>query len=484
VTSFFWHDYETFGADPARDRPAQFAGIRTDMDLNPIAEPVSFYCQPADDSLPHPEACLITGITPRLCQKEGVPEYEFAHRILEELQRPGTCGVGYNSIRFDDEVTRHLFFRNFIDPYGREWQNGNSRWDLIDVMRLAYAVRPEGLEWPLLDGVPTFKLSALTAANGLEHTAAHEALSDVHATIALAKLLRKQQPRLFQHALTLRSKHELKNLINLSERKPLFHVSSKIPASLGCCALVVPLAWHPVNANGVIVHDLRQDPSELLALSVEEIRTRLFSTVEELQKNGLMRLSLKVVHLNKCPVLVTPAILKTVDRHRLQQFGLDGETLRAHLARLRSLPDLSEKLAAVFTETRSAEATDPELSLYTGGFFSERDRKLIQKVDQLGQLSPADLGSYEFGFQDQRLETLLFRYRARNFPETLSEEEMPEWESYRYQRLTGGIDPGILGFQDFFTELERQLATGRLTTAQIDLLHELRLYGESIIPAG
>lgn len=481
MATFFWHDYETFGADPARDRPAQFGGLRTDEELNPIGEPVSFYCQPSDDSLPHPQACLITGITPQHCQKEGLPEHAFAAQVLEHLQQPGTCGVGYNSIRFDDEVTRHLFYRNFIDPYGREWQNGNSRWDLIDVMRLAHALRPEGVEWPEVEGVVSFRLEALTAANHLKHESAHDALSDVYATLELARLLKQHQPKLFDFAYSQRSKQSLKPLIDLVQRKPLFHVSSKIPATLGCCAMVLPLAWHPVNPNGVIVFDLRHDPGELASLNADQIRERLFRSTEEIEKDGQTRLPLKVVHLNKCPILVTPNILKTVPKERLNRFGLDGDLLRGHLAKARQLPDLSAKLAEVFREPESRETLDPELALYSGGFFSDRDRQLMQQVHRL---SPEDLASFEFNFQDPRLTTLLFRYRARNFPDTLTEEEMEQWEFYRYQRLTGGIDAGILGFQSFFDEIERLKRAGGLTAAQQEMMESLKYFGESIIPMG
>ena len=117
--TFFWHDYETFGRVPRRDRPAQFAGIRTDADLNEIGEPVMHYCQPAPDYLPDPEACLLTGIVPQTCLEKGLPEYQFADAIEAQLAQPGTVGVGYNSIRFDDEVTRHLFWRSLMDPYAR-----------------------------------------------------------------------------------------------------------------------------------------------------------------------------------------------------------------------------------------------------------------------------------------------------------------------------------------------------------------------------
>lgn len=105
-TTLYWHDYETSGTDPRRDRPMQFAGLRTDEDLNVVGEPLSLYCRLADDVLPQPDACLVTGLTPARVNREGVAEAEFIGRIVAELGRPGTCGVGYNSLRFDDEVTR------------------------------------------------------------------------------------------------------------------------------------------------------------------------------------------------------------------------------------------------------------------------------------------------------------------------------------------------------------------------------------------
>jgi exodeoxyribonuclease-1 len=208
--SFYWHDYETWGADPSRDRPAQFAGVRTDASLNIIGKPLMAYCRPGDDLLPHPEACLVTGITPQQARAQGVCEAEFFELIHQQLSHPGTCGVGYNNIRFDDEITRYGLFRNFFDPYAREWQNGNSRWDTIDMVRLTHALRPEGIEWPTReDGTPSFRLEQLTLANNIAHQGAHDALSDVYASIDLARLVRARQPRLFDFALELRNKKKL-----------------------------------------------------------------------------------------------------------------------------------------------------------------------------------------------------------------------------------------------------------------------------------
>lgn len=148
TTSFYWHDYETWGTDPRRDRAVQFAGLRTDLDFNPIGRPLMVYAKPADDMLPQPGACLVTGITPQHARKEGVCEADFFRAVHDELSRPGTCALGYNSIRFDDEFTRYGLYRNFYDPYAREWQNGNSRWDIIDTVRLMRALRRKGSTGP------------------------------------------------------------------------------------------------------------------------------------------------------------------------------------------------------------------------------------------------------------------------------------------------------------------------------------------------
>ncbi|HEX4511606.1 MAG TPA: exodeoxyribonuclease I, partial [Burkholderiaceae bacterium] len=299
--TFFWHDYETFGRVPRRDRPAQFAGIRTDAELNEVGGETMLYCQPAPDQLPEPEACLLTGILPQACLAKGVPETAFAAQVEAALALPGTVGVGYNSIRFDDEVTRHLFWRNLIDPYAREWQNECGRWDLLDVVRAAWALRPDGIEWPRHeDGRVSFKLEHLSAANGLAHESAHDALSDVRATIGLARLVRTSQPRLWDFCLRLRHKQAAWDEIGAG--RPFLHVSGMYPAERGCMAIVYPLAQHPTNRNEVLVWDLACDPRELAGMNAAELRLRLFTRTADLPE-GVERLPIKSVHVNKSPVI-------------------------------------------------------------------------------------------------------------------------------------------------------------------------------------
>ncbi|MCG8613796.1 MAG: exodeoxyribonuclease I, partial [Pseudomonadales bacterium] len=434
MNSFFWHDYESFGANPKVDRPSQFAGVRTDLDFNIIEEPVTYYCKPPEDYLPEPEACLITGITPQHALREGESEAIFMGRIHEHFSRPGTCGVGYNSIRFDDELTRFGFYRNFIDPYAREWQNGNSRWDIIDLVRLVYVLRPDVLNWPRTDdGAPSFRLEQLTQQNGLIHDAAHDAMSDVLATIALAKLIRERAPDLYDYVFTHKDKHSVRNVLNLEAKTPVLHVSSMFPASMGACSVVVPLAQHPVNQNGIVVYDLRVDPAPMLALESDEIRARVFTSKDAL--GDIERIPLKVIHLNKCPVVAPMTMMKSLPKTQLEGLGLDGDVLRQHLSLLKNADNIEEKISAVFAssaESRALSEGDPEVTLYTGGFFSQHDRSMMQKITQMGA---DDLTEFLPVFQDERLPELYRRYKARNFPECLTPEEHEEWNLFRQTRL-------------------------------------------------
>ncbi|MFK7160019.1 exodeoxyribonuclease I [Marinospirillum sp. MEB164] len=475
---FLWHDYETFGADPRRDRPCQFAAVRTDADLNEIGEPEMFFCQPADDYLPHPQAVLITGITPQQAKSEGYPEAEFAAKIHQLMSQPNTCVVGYNSLRFDDEITRHLFYRNFIDPYAREWQGGNSRWDLIDLVRTAYALRPEGLVWPTKeDGTPSFKLEDLTAANGITHgDAAHDALADVRATLALARKIKQAQPKLFEHLLGLRSKHQVAALVRAQPVKPLLHISSRFPAQRGCTGIVAPLGDHPTNPNAVICFDLSADPRLLLDLSAEQIRERLYTPQAELVARGQERVPLKLIHTNRCPVVLP---VKALSEELAQRLGQDLAQQHQHwLALQPHLVAVQAKVQAVFSESSAfAAEQDPDLMLYGGGFFNSEDKALFA---QLRAADPEELAEMQLPFHDPRLEEMFFRYRARNWPEWLSTHDMERWDEYRWARMQSTQSASLT-----LKQLEQewiQLSQQPLNETQLFLLEELRLWVESILP--
>lgn len=433
--TFFWHDYETFGAQPRYDRPAQFAGIRTDAELNEIGEPVMWYCQPANDYLPDPQSCLITGITPQRALEEGVTEAEFSARIEAELAQAGTVGVGYNTIRFDDEITRFMFWRNLTDPYAREWQNGCGRWDLLDVVRMVYALRPEGIAWPTKeDGSVSFRLEDLARANGLLHEQAHDALSDVRATIALARLIRQRQPRLFDFAFALHKKDRVLQEMGLpatqEHARPFLHVTGMISPARGCLAVMWPLATHPVNKNEIICWDLSQHPGELAGIGIEDLRLRLFTRQADLPE-GVSRLPIKSIHINKSPMVV--GSLKTLSPAMAEKWGVDMELAMQHAAVARDLPDMSAQWKAVFTR-EAGEPLDADQDLY-GGFVGNEDRRRLERIKRL---SPQELALDKTGFDNARLTELVWRYRARNFPATLTAAEQRRWEQHRAACLIEG----------------------------------------------
>lgn len=470
METFYWHDYETWGTDPSVDRPAQFAGVRTDAELNVISEPLRLYCRPAPDVLPHPEACLVTGIAPQKALNEGVSEAEFVARIHVELAAPGTCGVGYNSIRFDDEVTRYTLYRNFFDPYEREWTNGNSRWDIIDMVRLCYALRPEGIEWPMVEGRVSFRLELLTQANGISHESAHDAYADVEATIKLARLVKTRQPQLFDYVLRHKHKSRVAELIDLVNRKPLLHISSRFGADSGCAALVMPLAMHPVNKNAVIVVDLSADPADLIALSAEQIGARVFRAQGDLPE-GENRIPLKLVHLNKCPVLVTPKMLDDKTAARLK---IDRDRCERHW-RILLGADLKTKVQQVMGGGEFAPRKDPERQLYDG-FIGDADKKVMAQVRAA---DAAQLAQQNFVFQDKRLREMFWRYKARNFPQSLNPTEKAQWLEFCRDRLENG-DEGILSVPQLQERIRQIDEAGHLNKDQKIVLQQLFRYSRAL----
>lgn len=472
--SFLFYDLETFGADPRRSRIAQFAAIRTDAELNQIEEPIDIMVQPADDLLPSPTATLITGITPQRALREGVNEAEAFARIFEEMARPQTTTLGYNSLRFDDEFVRHGLFRNFHDAYEREWRGGNSRWDLLDVMRLTHALRPDGITWPRReDGATSFKLEHLAEANGVREGDAHEALSDVRALIGLARRFRLAQPRLWDYALRLRDKRHAGSLLDIQSPTPVLHVSQRYPASRLCAAAVLPLSRHPQIDSRVIVYDLDSDPAALLDLSADEIGERLYVRQADLPE-GEQRIGLKEVHLNRSPALVPWEHLREADFQRLQinRAETESRARRLHAAG----PALAEKVRQVFASQGARDKSDVDASLYDG-FVGDGDKR---RLAQVRATPPQLLGSTDFHFSDGRLPELLFRYRARNWPDSLDGAERERWNAYRRQRLAADNGLAELDLSGFRAEIDHLRHQQHEAPHALALLDQLQAWGDDI----
>ncbi|MGH8114028.1 MAG: exodeoxyribonuclease I [Rhodanobacteraceae bacterium] len=474
--TMLWYDYETTGTDPARDRPVQFAAVRTGIDLQPSGEPAVLYCRPTRDVLPHPVACLITGIVPQDAEREGLIESEFASAVHELMSEPGTCSAGYNSIRFDDEVNRNLFYRNFFDPYEHAWKNGNSRWDVMDLARACYALRPDGVEWPIRDdGAPSFKLEQLATANRLEQKRAHDALSDVEATLALARLLRRRQPRLYDWYFSLRDKKAAASKLAsaLPGMQPLLHVSGRYAPARGCLAMVVPIAEHPNRAGIFIVADLDVDPDAWVDLDPADLGERMFTRRADLPED-VERPPLKEVHANKSPFLAPVETLRDADTRRI---AMDPDRCLRNLDRIRASIGLVERVRQTFAVRTSdwTDRDDPELAIYAS-FLSPSDKR---RCDKVRATAPRELGGTDFGFDDPRYPELLLRYRARNWPDTLDTYELDSWHGFVRDKLTRDTALAGLTLEQYFKTVAR-LRTETPPGPNQALLDQLKAWGETV----
>ncbi len=450
-SSLLWYDLETFGRHPRWDRIAQFAAVRTNDDFEPIGDPIVAYCRLTPDYVPDHKSCLVTGITPQQVQEEGLAEREFAAIIHGQMITPGTCTAGFNSIRFDDEFIRALFYRNFYDPYRREYANNNSRWDIIDLLRMSRDLRPEGIEWVENDdGTPAFQLEALAEANGLAHDQAHDALSDVRATISLAKLVHQVNPKLFRYYFSLRKKDVVRRRLNLQRMEPLVHTSAMFTSTAGCTSVVIPLSVSPENANEIIAYDLRRDPRDWLDASVEEIRRRVFTKKEELNEEG--RIPLKGIHINRSPAI---APLSTLDSARAAALGIDIDQCLEHAELIRSRSDLVQRLRNVFADRPARRHSDPDLQIYSGDFFPDEDR---EEFEIIRTMPPERLKHDPPRLYDQRAPEMLWRYVARNYPEALTEEEWERWKSFCASRILTPEPDGVMDLGTFKRDVHNRLS--------------------------
>lgn len=472
-TTFFFYDLETSGVNPRTDRVMQFAGQRTTLQLEPIGEPVNVLIKLAPDVVPSPDAILITGITPQATLNDGVTEAEFLELFCEQVVVPNTIFTGFNTVRFDDEFMRYMLYRNFYDPYEWQWKDGRSRWDLLDVARMARALRPEGIKWPVDDdGKPTNRLELLTAANKLNHVGAHDALADVRATIAFAQLLRTHQPKLFEYLLSIRDKNSVKKIVMGNE--PFLYSSGKYASEHEKTTVVATITQHPTK-QCAYVYDLRHDPTQYKDYSIEQ----LVEAWRWKKDAPEQRLPIKALRFNCCPAV---APLSVLDESAQKRTHITLADIRKHHRALQAMPDFADKILKAVQQldteqqTRLLEnPTTVDGQLYDG-FFDDHDREL---ECTFRRSSPEEFQELSQQFHDQRLQTLAPLYKARNYPEALTEEESRAWEKHLHTSLLGGGAASSLA--KFFARLEQLAALPQAAEKQ-HILEELQLYGQSIMP--
>lgn len=465
--SFFFYDLETSGFDPKSHRVMQFAGQRTDLNLAPVGDPVNVLVKLTDDVLPDPQAILVTGITPQQTLQEGLSEAEFLRLLHAEVFVPGTIVSGFNSVRFDDEFMRYAHYRNFYDPYEWAWQDKRSRWDLLDVVRMTRALRPSGIEWPVDDeGNPTNRLELLSSKNGLDHAKAHDALSDVQALIAVAKLIKQNQPKLFEYLLDLRDKKQVAQLVNLDNPEPFVYSSGRYSKDYNHTTVAYPIA--PGGTPGsVLVYDLRHDPQDWAGLSIQQLKDIRFANREKRQMEGFVALPAKELSLNKCPAVAPLGVLSEEAQKNIK---INLNQVQQNLSKLLKT-DLADKMVEVFARQEFPKVTDVDARLYDG-FVNGPDKAKVAAVRPAGEQELADFNP---NFSDERLEELLLRYKARNFAKSLSQDEQAKWEEYRKQRLQRDLPNYIKALQSLSAQAQ--------TTNSHFLLSELQLWAESIAPA-
>lgn len=464
--SFFFYDLETSGIDSKRDRIMQFAGQRTDMDLNPIGEPLNLLVALTGEVLPQPGALLVTGITPQQTKDEGYTEAEFLKIVCEEVLTPDTIIIGYNNIKFDDEFMRCTFFRNYYDAYEWQLQQGRSRWDFLDVVRLTRALRPDGITWPFdANGVQTNRLEHLSAANGLKHEHAHDALSDVYALIGIAKLIKEKQPKLYDYLLKNKDKNAVQDIVN-QPGKPFVHTAYVYPKEFLHTTVVTNIAEGRYKGS-YYVYDLRYDPTPWIDMSADELRKHCQLAADD-RADDHQFIPVRELKCNQCPAVAPYEVLRA-DTAAQERIGIDLAVVRRHLAVLQQHPDFGQRVTKAL-EREFEKDEDCECQLYDG-FIPDGDKA---KMAAVRQADAATLRGFDPGFTDKRLQQLLVRYKARNYPASLTDAERAEWEAYRAERLKKALPQFIADLQ--------QAAQERTDPAEQYVIEELRLYAESVMP--
>lgn len=469
--NFLFYDLETSGLQPGPHRPMQFAAILTDSNLKELKR-VNWLIKLNTEILPNPNATLITGITP-LSTQEGISEPEFLKKLHEELLLPDTIITGYNTIAFDDEFMRYTLWRNFYDPYEWQWKEGRSRWDIITLVRMTRALRPEGIEWPFTDdGRAHNLLGEIAKSNNLEHTAAHDALSDVEVTIDVARLIKQKAPKLFDFLLNLRDKKVAESYLDLEAPKPVVHTTYRFPIADLHTSVVYPLCPTPGRVGGVLVFDLRYDPSKFFSLSPAQLKRLIYTKKNHLGQYEEERLPVKQVQFNRCPALAPLEVLTPPAAARI---NLDLKQVQQNLQKLKAgLPAFAQKIYEAYKqeEGKFPPKEDPDLQLYDG-FLPEGDKNLTAAVRAV---KPKDLKTANFAFSDPRLSKLFILYKARNFPDQLTEAESLTYEEYKQNKFQNGTT-GTPPLAEYQKELDR-LSKSKLSKEELKLIEDLKSWAE------
>ncbi len=271
----------------------------------------------------------------------------------------------------------------------------------------------------------------------------------------------------------LRDKRKAASQLDVNTHNPVLHTSRMYPAKNGCTTLVMPMIVEPGNNNSVLVYDLRHDPEMFLSLNSDDLSQLLFTRSDELPE-GMQRLPVKSVKINKCPAL---APRNTLNEDAARRIELDLDACYRHWQKLCAGPEFFQRVATAYSSHAFEPTGDVDSALYDD-FLSNADAALSA---QIRRASPKELATAQFDFQDRRLPELLFRYRARNWPETLSGLETQRWEQLRRQRLAQDNAGGSITFAEFSTQIMQLRVTHERDRQAQQLLDSLETWGQNLL---
>lgn len=456
--TFLWYDLETFGLDPHYDRIAQFASVRTDMDLNIVDSPILLYSKLSPDYLPTPQSVLLTGITPQIVNKKGEMEAIVIEKIRQEMMKEGTISCGYNTIGFDDECIRSTLYRNLYDPYEREYKNNCSRWDLINLVRATRDLRPDGLVFEKKNSetnTTSFRLTDLTEENNIEQVGAHDALVDVYATIDLARLIKKKQPRIFSWALRMRGKKQINSFIT-NENGPFLHTCPAFGDERGNTHPLLPLFYTKDTELWCfdLTFPLPQNP-----------------VIGPYKETGFFLLK-----TNRCPFV---APLNSLDSEAEKRLGFTQKDVREKAEKIKKLEAFDKNsLLSSIKEPEKEIFTDPDVSLY-GSFLSPDDKRRLEEIRELtpqAKLNQSD----NLPFTEAKYHKLIWRYVARNWPEVLKEKDKEKWRNWCSSRLLSPPTQTSLSLSSYRSNCKELFDSLNTNGEQKKIILELMDYADEL----
>lgn len=445
---FVFYDLETTGISPEFDQPLQFAAIWTDENFVE-KDRVNIRCRLAPHILPSPQALVVTRVTPDQLTDPKLPSlFEFSQQVAEFTERwAPAIWVGYNTMKFDEEVLRQTFYQNLSPNIYATQFNGNTRFDILPAVYAAYVREPDLLVWPTDDtGRRSFKLDRLAPANGFNAHNAHDALGDVEATIHIARLISKRSPALWAELLD--NAHKARVQAKLESFRPYELVTrfggGEPRSYVGCFC-----GYSHGNSAQAAFFDLdAANPAEFLNVSDET----LFAAVNATPK------IIRGVSTNKAPALLEHT---APNAEHLRRAGVIAEA-----------PDFRRRvgaaMAARFVEDPDAPPKPVERQIYWA-FYSNADKQLLHEFQRETWPRRQEIVA---SLSDPRLRQLGRRLVAFHSPELLSAEELALFQGYLSEKWSTSDAPETewMTFEKAQAALDDLRATGAAALDELNAI--------------